>query len=334
MTRNGKPLSGQAVNDHKFQSVSSLDELEDYGLKRPTFVEGATKRDKDLVAASRVRKDLNRAFDQPRRVRAEVYSGYIENVEVNGHPGGTPAITIYHELSLLVADGDLLVPYSAVLTALDGETQTEARYILRERNPATGGNLFAITVYHGLPYSHAMQLVHDYNAYVNPISEARLASFNQDGALTRAILIAAAANNLELGIHINKRSPKPSKHQVLSLLQLIRLAGGFQLNGAAMKSNLNNGQIKEMNLAGKPDLPPAAQQGIHDAINLARVNATVRMAPLAVWQVAGAKLAENAPLTSLNWVAGVNAYNATATGTRGGLRTPIKDRLAAIYRSM
>ena len=165
----GKLLKGLSVSENKFQGVAHLNLLEDYGLLRPSVVEKAKKKDTrhdEVLKDSKEMHDLvQRRFDPARIRRAEQYSCYIENVEVNNIPGGTPAITLWYPDKLeLTADG-LLIPYKASLIAVDGETQTEARFMLRERIPETGKNKIAITIYHGVSEDHAKQLMYDYNAH-------------------------------------------------------------------------------------------------------------------------------------------------------------------------
>lgn len=327
----GKLLLGLAVSAYKFQGVSTLNQLEDYGLLRPSVAEKAAKgTNGKITAAHALREDVNRSFDKQRRIRAENYSAYIENVEVNGHPGGTPAITLFNESQLPITDDGILIPYSAVLAAIDGETQTEARYILRQRLPETGEQAVAITMYHGVSEAFARQVLHDYNAYGKRIDEKQLAAFNQSGALTRSIFEACKAIGIIASDSINMKGAKARKGQVASLRQLLAFAAGFQRNGLALTSVVSAAQMAQLNAVSVAELLPAGLSGMKDSILRAANDAQVRNAKEIVWQVAGALVAANRSASSLNWASAVGAYNSTTQQGRGGARMAIKDRLAAI----
>ena len=189
--RFGNVITGVAVNNTKFVGVSTLNQLENYGLMRPSTVEDATvkemKGDRRLRQANDLREEVQRRFDAKRCRNAKAYGRYIEQVEIGGRPGGTPPITLWcHDAK--VEEGGLLIPYGHPLVAIDGETQTEARYLLRDEDdfaiPETGNNPVAVVVYYGVDETFARQILHDFNAYTNPVSEKQLAAQNVHGPVT------------------------------------------------------------------------------------------------------------------------------------------------------
>ena len=132
----GNPLKGQAINDTKFVGVSSLNQLESFGLARPSVLEHALvrdmKKDHKLACGVTLRREIQRRMDKPRMVRARFYARYMEDVEINGRAGGTPPITLWVGHAEVGECGDLIIPYGEPLIAIDGETQTEGRFMMRD----------------------------------------------------------------------------------------------------------------------------------------------------------------------------------------------------------
>jgi len=327
---NGKVLRGQTVNDHKFQGVTSLNQIEDYGLLRPTVADKKSQKGADIQeqGAREMHHKVQRRFDVARRKRAELYSGYIERVEVHNGIGGTPAITIYHSDKLESIEDGVVIPFSAALTAIDGETQTEARYMLRERNNETGNTPIAITIYHGIDIASAQQILHDYNSYAKPVTESQMFSFNSVGKLSNALIKAIDLSGLDQS-HINARGAKSTKKTVVASKQIMNALVGCALNGAGAE-RAASGYFKSMNTPDANDIPDIGITGSAKFIKNAVTDERIGNANAQVWQMAGVLLSKGVDPDKINWSKGIEAYEATVLSGRGGKRIPIKDRLQQI----
>lgn len=334
----GNILIGQSVSVHKSQCVTNLNQIEAFGLRRPTLVTSATaaqrKSDKTLFDSHAMHDAVNRRFDKKRVLRSEAYSGYVERVEVHGHAGGTPAITLYVERGLEHNEQGLILPYGVTLVAIDGETQTEARFLLRERMPETGNNTFAVTVYHGLSLSAAKQILHDYNTYATPITEAAAASFNSAGALSRNVTAALEVSGID-ETQVNRFGATGNKSTVVSHKQLLAGAAGYALNGVGLEKSVSAAMLKELNQPTTKAVHTDAAQALVKMISATLIKDSVaRTAPAMVWQVGGALCAQGRDAGTLNWDAAMAVYNATKSGGRGGVRVSAKDRIAQIAARM
>jgi hypothetical protein len=347
-------LFGSPVTNTKFQATSSLNQLEAFGLHRPTKAQSLTKamaKAEPKLASVKSKHDaVQRPFDAPRKRRAVAYSGYIENVECQGLIGGVPAITLWHENQLDLDDeGNALIPYSSVLVAIDGETQTEARYILRERAPETGDNPIAVTLYHGISVEQARQIVHDYNHYATPISEARASSFNSRGPLSEVADAALDANNVSPAMV--SPGAGATKKTVIGRQQVMLAVAGYALNGAGLERTVSQRMLSEMNRPDSPRLPMEARRAMTALITEAlqhgggrggaaasgdkgwRFSPPIECPPM-LWQVAGVKLSQGRTPASLRWDSAMDAYNSTKTEGRGGARLRPVERLSRIAAAM
>src|SRR5262245_41076015 len=98
-TRPGtKAFEGIEIADNQASIVTTLNELEQYGLIRPTLNESARKRDlasnDALFAGHALRETVQRRFDAARKRRAVVYSWYIQAVSTGDRLGGIPPVTL------------------------------------------------------------------------------------------------------------------------------------------------------------------------------------------------------------------------------------------------
>ena len=129
------------LSDNVFLGITTLNEIEAAGRRRPTDVEHASAKERDantgLEAAYDLRKTIQRRFDKARGRRAEAYANYLWDLIKGNSLGGFPPVTLY---SLRPGTGGLLpgdalrLPLRNAIVAIDGETQTEARFILRDRD--------------------------------------------------------------------------------------------------------------------------------------------------------------------------------------------------------
>ena len=239
--RGGKLLHCLSVTDNSAIGVSTLAELETYGLKRPTLIEDATKKDLKgdpaLAAAHAVREMVQRRFDNPRRKRAEAYSSYLSGLFAGTLYGGVPPVTLFCPIAGAAVDGGLLLPHASPLVTLDGETQTEARFGLRDTMPETGEVSVMFVLYHGIDERHAGNIMHDFNVFAHPVAEAKVSMLNSNGALT-AIVVDAIQEAGVRADRIQRHRPTPGKNQVTSYPCLTAGAAGAVL-GRTLTGSLN-----------------------------------------------------------------------------------------------
>jgi len=336
----GNTIAGIRVSDKKLQGVSTLNQLEAYGLIRPSYLEKLTqaqaKQDAKAQAASRLREQVQRPFDKARRDNAVIYGEYILMGGDNELHGGTPAITLFvpPEASATVYDDGVVIPYNQALVALDGETQTEARFLSRDANRDSGNWPVGVTVYVGISYEQAAQIVHDYNTYANPIPEAKIGALNTDGPMSKAASDLYLNANISAS-EINRFGPKPGKKHKVANQQVMSAIAGYAMPNKGLKATLRsdfkalNRPVGAKNINGaSTELAPFVNGSLSDAAK----------APPAVWQVAGALVGDK-KLTAakVNWQGGINAYDATKPPRgqgRGGKRMPVKDRMQKIAEGL
>jgi hypothetical protein len=330
----GNILAGFAVSDHKFQGVTTLNQSQAYGLLRPSVIDRQSKGlSADELEAHVMHSMTNRTFDKARLDNAKDYSGYIEATEVHGRPGGTPAITLYYPGELKLAEGGIVIPYGAKLVAIDGETQTEARHMLRDRCPETGDNPIAVTLYHGVSAEVAQQILHDYNVKGLPWTETKAARFNRTGALSAAVEGAIKGAHVSMD-KVNVRGGKANKRTIVALHQLVTLFAAYQLNGVSAQGTVGSGHLKRLNTETAASVPASCVHDVASILTKANDNPAIGSAPALVWQVAGLLLSRNVKVASINWERGASAYAETRMAGRGGRRLPIADRIAVIAKAM
>lgn len=311
-THDGKVLRGISVTANKFQGVTTLNQITDYGLDKPSSVEKAKAKSSSarVLDAKKMHDNVQRRFDAKRTRRAEVFRGYIENVEANGHIGGTPAITLWNPNILTVVDEGIVIPYGAVIVAIDGETQTEARYLLRDDLPETGNNPIAITMYHGISFAHAQQILHDYNVNCNPVPPKLAASMNHSGPISLALDEVIKESGIKENL-INRQGITATKTKPISYNQMLMFMVGYQMGSMGTTKRCHS-YVKELNKYDSQEVPKKAKQVLLDILKKAstffetekNTNIYSMCSPM-VWQVAGGLTAMN---VSLNWPKASEAF--------------------------
>lgn len=324
--RGGKLLQCLQVTDNIAIGVSTLDELETYGLKRPTLVEDAKKKDLSgdtaLAAAHVVREAVQRRFDSPRRKRAEAYGTYLAGLITGSVHGAVPPITLYCPTSGAPTDGGLLLPHSSPLVTLDGETQTEARFALRETEPASGEVSVMFVLYHGINQQHAGNIMHDFNVFAHPVAETKVSALNHNGALTSIVVEAIQ----ELNVHtdrIQRHRPTPNKNQVASYQCLIAGAAGAVL-GRTLTGSLN-ANVQRLNTQLNGVDRGAVKPFVVHALKLAIDNPAIGRSKPNIWALAGGLYHDLAKLlTASEWQTMEAAFNTTkparGTGNVGAVK--------------
>lgn len=246
----GKILPGIPLTDNIFMGSYPLNAFNHFGLKRPSVVEKATQKelngDEHLRAAYNVRSQVQRRFDAPRLRRAQAYAEYLQSIYTGERIGGFPPITLFcPQQGEVSPDGhSLVLDFEAALVNLDGETQTEARFILRQNDPETDKIPVPFILYHGISEEHAAAIMHDVNFYAKPVAEQKIAVLNSSGQLTRVVNEALRKADIQPG-QITRLSPRPRKNHVVAYAGLIAGAAGA-LTGRTISNNLP-GQISKLN---------------------------------------------------------------------------------------
>ena len=304
----GKRLIGFPVTDNQFIGISTLDELETNGLKRPTTVEDSKvkerKGDSKLQAAHEVRDQVQRRFDSLRRRRSNAFAHYLDEVRSGQRMGSTAPITLYtpHQGEIDDETGDLVLDHAAPLVNVDGETQTEARFILREADAETGGDPVAFVLYHGIDARYAGTIMHDVNFYARPVTETKIAVLNANGLLTKTVIDVIE----ELSIpaeKIARLTPMPNKKQVASWINLIAAAAGA-LMGREITDNFANAVAKLNAQINGIDPEVHIKPFLRHALALAQADPAIGKTNKLVWALAGGHYHDTAELLDApRWIA-------------------------------
>lgn len=289
----GNTLVGRMVTPGKVQCVSTLNQLEAFGLLEPVRVQKATDADaKASPKLAEARKILsNRVFNKARCDRAVVYSQYIENVETGKQIGGTPAITLWIRDPVEVNETGVVIPYTALLCAIDGQTQVQARFLLRERLPQSGAWPVAVTLYAGVSLEVANQVLHDYNKYASPVDSREGIRFNHVGGLSRSINEAMHLAGMTPR-ETNLRGMLPTKsYHAVSSAQIAAFIAGSAIPSIALKQAVFSyyDELNDVNTTSR--VPKEAASAVEALIKECRSGSAARTAPPVIWQVAGAVLA-------------------------------------------
>ena len=339
--KSSSTINGFSVTSRKFQGVSTLNQLRQYGLERPSMLEKRTTKelasDGAAISDSKALRDrVQRRFGKPRLDRAERYSSYIEQTEGEALAmGGSPAVTLFASTPFDTGEGmgyasdgwcDLQVPYGTTLVAIDGETQTEARFILAERLPESAEWPVAITVYHGVSEDFARQILHDYNRYAHPVAERETSSFNKRGPITSAAMLAFDKSGHDKAA-MNPRGERATKVYALSWDQVFQLAAGAYQPEQTMRGRVGSKYLSAVNaeLNAEMTVPTidALSSVIADVSNGSAVAG--KLAPV-VWQVAGAIVSADPSKTRLNWDSAAVFYDRSMK--RGAL--PKAERMSKV----
>lgn len=304
----GFPIHGVKVTDTRFMGVSCLDALERHGLIRPSILEKIrpTKDDPQAVGASKLRRDVQRRFDFQRKKRAKEYARYMEGIYLLGRMGSTPPITIWTQLARAEPDNStLLVKYSSPLVAVDGETQLEARYIMRVDHPETGNIWFPIDIHFNVSEMHGRQILHDYNRYAHPVTERQAVTQNMESPLSMAsqeVLVKAGIQEDE----VSRFRVIPAGKEAFSIHQVMCALIGCNKGHLAIASPALSfiGKCKgRADSNGHLQISETEKFLVASLLRSARGNKDARKASIEVWTAAGVLAATGRDPDSYRWSA-------------------------------
>jgi hypothetical protein len=332
----GKTLQAMEVSEHEAVGSASLNELEHFGVKSPSDMAQmkiGKSTEKPLADAKELRLIVQRTWDKARHARADLYKQYLLNLTRGTIIGATPPVTVYVDQQGKINGGGVIqFPYTATAIAVDGETQLEARFRLREELPETGDTPFAVTLHHGTPEEHGIQILHDYNRYANPIPESKLGSKNSTGGMSVTIYGGIAqSKTLQVVDDLNRTGAAGTKKHTASFRQAMSYVASFGVGLDALKRNATS-WFDAFNSPGAPPINGKASAYLAELFDMAAADKRISMAAPILWQVAGVLGAEGRTPSSLNWDEGFAAYIATAPKTLG--KSKISDRLEALYAAL
>jgi hypothetical protein len=333
----GKGLPAIKISDNLCSTVSTLNQLEDYGLNRPTtnaFAKAKELKNDDLFTqAHKLREIVQRRFDKSRQDRAKTYADYLEAIMSGKRLGGVPPITLFCSGKCEYNEGTttIFLPYRSVLINIDGETQTEARFILRDRVPESGDWTLGAQIYHGISEQHSSQILHDVNRYAHPIKETVVAALNSEGNITKLIdLILEERHIPHFQLNRHGQKPKTKKGEICSYRSLISAvvgaAGGFQgLQTMGREIGLlNNGGGAMVNVS---------RPFVEYVIDLIQQDPTIGTSAPALFGLYGAVSRDFGKfVTAQEWHLGAHVHSTFKSGERG--KTAMLSKQAAVLASI
>jgi hypothetical protein len=335
----GKTLPGMAVTDNIAVGLTTLNQLQHFGVKSPWHMAKTSrgKLDPTDQPFKDLREIIQRAWDVARSKRADLYCTYIDHLLSGTIVGGTPPITLYVDKQGTDADGEMSFPYTAAVIAIDGETQLEARYRLadKERKPDTADIPFAVTIYHGISETEAMQILHDFNHFAKPIPESKLGMRNASGGMSQTISAAAA---LVPGATLNTGGAMGTKTHAAGYQQAMFFIAGYAIGQPALEKT-GSSWFDALNVPGSPPVNGACEVSLAEMLEIVNNDLKLRQLPTYLWQAAGVLASEGRNPQSLSLAAGLAAYKTSSknvgTGTgKGGSKGKTKERLHAIYTAL
>lgn len=270
----GVPCNAVRVTEHLYIGSASLNQMETAGLADPAKVEKATKvdikHDLKLKEAQDLRGSIQRNFDGPRRRRASDYAVYMSRLRTGEILGGTPPVIVFCPNAVGYDDEKsvISIPYGTSLIALDGETQTHARYLLRDQIPESGSDVFPVMFYVGIPVQGAKQILHDINSFCTPIDKSKVLSLDGNGALTRGTNAALAASGVKAE-QIDRLGTKPKKGTEISFKQANYGVAGAEVGYIGLSSKPAKNHVIDINSgASQVHINGAGQTFISDFMQL------------------------------------------------------------------
>jgi hypothetical protein len=336
----GYPFAGVMIDGDRAALQVTLNQLEAAGLKSPhlmaktslTATEHSDRRAKEL------RMVVQRAWDKSRSQRADLYCEYLRNIETGKIKGSAPPPAIFTPDSVTDGDDAIVLPFRSILIALDGETQLEARFRLREELQETGDRFFPVVLHFGIEESHAIQILHDYNRYAKPIPESKLGARNSSGGLSATVVEALGIAGLS-DIDLNKAGSVGTSKQIAGFSQAMHFVAAYSLGAKGL--NVNAAQYFDvLNRPGHPPINSGCPTALASMFDLAatKLDNDLRLAfrkmATPFWQAAGVLAAEGVDLTTLDWQGALDADKAHAPTGRGGPRPSRASRQQAIYDAL
>jgi hypothetical protein len=290
--------SSLASGGLQFQGFGALNQLELMGFLQPSILEKVKLKDiaNDPGATKNkmLRDSIQRPFDSERRKNSISYRDFLIRTEVHGDMGNVPAITLYTPQAI-EDDGRLIVPFRAPLIAVDGETQSEARFLMRGQHPETGDLQFKITVFANESTEYAKIILCNYNDNGTKVKKNIVKSVDPRGHINHGIQAACGQALLDHDVVIS-RFGLGGRYKIAGLRQC--QAG---MVGAALGTNEPwDKQFDHLNTNGGFDAVDQCVDVVGKLLESAAKNIDLRKADPLLWQAAGAAMRAGRDIASLN----------------------------------
>jgi hypothetical protein len=337
---NGYQFAGVVITENSVAVQVTLNQLEAAGLKSPYAMARTSLKQTDSSdrRAKELRSVVQRAWDKQRSVRADLYNQYLWHMASGVIKGSAPPPAIYSPDSVTEDDETIVLPFRSTLIAIDGETQLEARFRMREEHSETGDLPFPAILHHGIEESHAIQILHDYNRYAKPIPESKLGARNSSGGISATVLEAVEIAGLT-DDDLNKSGALGTAKQVAGFSQAMHFVAGYSLGSRGLSVN-GTAYFDQLNRPGAPPInsscPNALASMLHLGASIADKAEQIAFRKMAApfWQVAGVLASEGGDPATFNWTAAYAADKALGTAGRGGPRPSRTTRQRAIYTAL
>ena len=337
---NGYQFAGTVIDQDRAAIQVTLNQLEAAGLKSPYHMAKTSLKQTDKTdrQAKELRTVVQRAWDKPRSLRADLYNEYLWNMASGVIKGSAPPPAIYSPDPVTEDDGMIVLPFRSMLIGIDGETQLEARFRMRDQHPETGDIPFPVMLHYGIDEKHAIQILHDYNRYAKPIPESKLGARNSSGGISSTVLEALELAGLEDDV-LNKSGALGTVKQIAGFSQAMHFVAGFSLGAKGLA--VNGAQyFDELNRPGAPTINSSCPSSLAAMLQLGTTikdkaeQTAFRKMAVSFWQVGGVLAAEGRDPAKLDWSAARAADKALGTSGRGGPRPSRATRQTAIYQAL
>lgn len=291
----GHHLKGMAIAPNRFVGLTTLNQIESFGLMEPRRVIEAPLAVRNFDARLSVAFDMYAVCDQKRSrvLHLDDYETLIREVHGDASPDFVPLPALGTTAENLIAISDTLsLPYGAPLFVIDGMRQIQARFNLRYKFPESGSWQFPIQLYHGVQEGSVFEL---YRAISGKgritISSVREPKFPGDASLRLDAFDLAVDEVIKAcgsPLDFNTRWPVPSSKQLASTAQVRSFLAGATFPFFA-------GDFYEGRLTAEykraPSPPPIAPEAIAAAVYLVK-SGGYKAFDQRVWQAAGAVCGE------------------------------------------
>ena len=224
----------------------------------------------------------------------EAYKDYLIDLYTNPEfVGDIPPIDIYvtsDRNPVVDALGNLYLPFDAVLTAYDGETQLEARFLAAIQMPESLEWRFACIIHYNRPVEDVRQFLHDRNAKGMRISPAALSTFDHIGALSVVINQALEKAGIDAD-DVQTKGNQLGKSYTVSHQQCRAFGEGY-LKGRDALTRSASALVAELNRRPKVQKMTEAVDALATILEQLKSGSAPEIddTTVQVWQCAGLKL--------------------------------------------
>lgn len=233
----GHFVQGFAMDEHTFiGKVSVRQYLKMVTDPRLTEQQKVVNISEEHAAAAEIRRVVQRLFEGQKKNNVHSYADYLLNVHLEQRNGIAPVPILFTTENLETLSHYIVIPWGAVLVAIDGETQTAAWHAAAARNKAMLDLTIGILVCHGRPIEWARQSFHDLNALgVKPNAAVAISMDSYDAATRLARTVEDQVQFFSGRVNKHRRQLRKSDAEVVTLPQLRTAVVTFLTNIAGVQ---------------------------------------------------------------------------------------------------